>query len=137
MKKEKFSQTLLKVASKKEKVETLINRLLSTDAEELDPADKLSLQAFCCALLADTTKNIMQIKQYINEYCEYLNKAFIYNENAYLCRLVRIMVESNMHDAKFISHIEEDANFLRQYSGEVEEGYRELADYILQNIKRT
>lgn len=135
MNKEKFSDTLLKVANKEEKVETLINRLLSPEADELDQCEKLSMQAFCCAFLADITKNIIQIKQYINECCEYLNDAFDLNADSFVCRLIRIMVETNMHDATFTSHIQEDAAFLRNYPGEVEEGYRTLAEYMLYNIR--
>lgn len=131
MEKEKFSDTLLKVASKKEKETILINRLLSSEAEVLPEADKLAMQAFCCVLLADTAKNVMQIKQYLNEFCEYLNKAFAIDQSSYVCHLIRILVEKNMHDATFTSHIKEDAAFLKAYQGDVEHGYKVLADYAV------
>lgn len=50
MNKENFSDTLLKVANKQEKVDILINKLLSSEADEINSADKLALQAFCCAI---------------------------------------------------------------------------------------
>ena len=134
MEKEKFSDTLLKVANKKEKVDRLINKLLSSETEEISTADKLALQAFCCALMADSSKNFMQIKQYLNECCEYLNKAFVLDSESYVCHLIRILIEKNMHDATFTSHIEEDAKFLSSYSAEVEDGYKQLADYAVKDI---
>lgn len=93
MNKENFSDTLLKVAKKQEKVDILINKLLSSEADEINSADKLALQAFCCAMMADTSKNFMQIKQYINECCEYLNKAFAVDRQSYVCHLIRILIE--------------------------------------------
>ena len=134
MEKEKFSDTLLKVANKKEKVDRLINKLLSSETEEISTADKLALQAFCCALMADSSKNFMQIKQYLNECCEYLNKAFVLDSESYVCHLIRILIEKNMHDVTFTSHIEEDAKFLSSYSAEVEDGYKQLADYAVKDI---
>lgn len=134
MEKERFSDTLLKVANKQVKVEILINKLLSTEAEEIAPAEKLALQAFCCALMADTSKNFMQIKQYLNECCEYLNRAFAVDAQSYVCRLIRILIEKNMHDATFVSHIDDDALFLSSYSKKVEDGYKQLADYAIKDI---
>ena len=127
MEKERFSDTLLKVANKQVKVEILINKLLSTEAEEIAPAEKLALQAFCCALMADTSKNFMQIKQY-------LNRAFAVDAQSYVCRLIRILIEKNMHDATFVSHIDDDALFLSSYSKKVEDGYKQLADYAIKDI---
>lgn len=132
---EKFSGTLLKVAKKQEKVDILINKLLSSEAEKISPADKLAMQAFCCAMMADGSKNFMQIKQYINECCEYLNKAFTIDSQSYVCHLVRILIEKNMHDATFISHIHEDTAFLCSYHAEVEDGYKQLANYATEDIK--
>ena len=43
MNKENFSDTLLKVANKQEKVDILINKLLSSEADEINSADKLAL----------------------------------------------------------------------------------------------
>lgn len=131
MDKENFSDTLLKVANKQEKVDILINKLLSSEADEINSADKLALQAFCCAMMADTSKNFMQIKQYINECCEYLNKAFAVDRQSYVCHLIRILIEKNMHNATFTSHIDEDAAFLSSYQAEVEDGYKQLADYVV------
>ena len=125
MEKERFSDTLLKVANKQVKVEILINKLLSTEAEEIAPAEKLALQAFCCALMADTSKNFMQIKQYLNECCEYLNKAFAVDAQSYVCRLIRILIEKNIDD---------DALFLSSYSKKVEGGYKQLADYAIKDM---
>ena len=127
MEKERFSDTLLKVANKQVKVEILINKLLSTEAEEIAPAEKLALQAFCCALMADTSKNFMQIKQY-------LNKAFAVDAQSYVCHLIRILIEKNMHDATFVSHIDDDALFLSSYSKKVEGGYKQLADYAIKDM---
>ena len=124
MEKERFSDTLLKVANKQVKVEILINKLLSTEAEEIAPAEKL----------ADTSKNFMQIKQYLNECCEYLNKAFAVDGQSYVCRLIRILIEKNMHDATFVSHIDDDALFLSSYSKKVEDGYKQLADYAIKDM---
>lgn len=135
MEKEKFSDTLLKVANKEEKVDRLINKLLSSEAEEISAADKLALQAFCCALMADSAKNFMQIKQYLNECCEYLNKAFVLDSESYVCHLIRILIEKNMHDATFTSHINEDAQFLSSYSANVEDGYKQLANYAVEDIR--
>lgn len=95
MNKENFSETLLKVAKKQEKVDILINKLLSSEADEINSADKLALQAFCCAMMADTSKNFMQIKQYINECCEYLNKAFAVDRQSYVCHLIRILIKKH------------------------------------------
>lgn len=131
MNKEKFSDTLLKVANKKEKVDILIDKLLSSEADALNPADKFALQAFCCAMMADNTKNFLQTKQYISECCEYLNKAFAIDSHSYVCHLIRILIEKKMHDATFTSHIDEDADFLSSYQLEVEYGYKLLADYAL------
>jgi len=131
MNKENFSDTLLKVANKQEKVDILINKLLSSEADEINSADKLALQAFCCAMMADTSKNFMQIKQYINECCEYLNKAFAVDRQSYVCHLIRILIEKNMHNATFTSHIDEDAAFLSSYQAKVEDGYKQLADYVV------
>lgn len=135
MSKEEFSDTLLKVANKEEKVDTLINKLLSSEADEMNPADKFAMQAFCCAMMADSAKSFMQIKQYISECCEYLNKAFAIDSHSYVCHLIRILIEKNMHDATFTSHIDEDVDFLSSYQLEVENGYKQLADYALGNIR--
>lgn len=135
MEKENISDTLLKVANKQENVDTLINRLLSSGPEVIAPADKLALQAFCCAIMADSSNNFMQVKQYLNECCEYLNKAFAVDPQSYICHLIRILIEENMHDATFTSHINEDADFLSSYQAEVEDGYQQLADYAVGHIK--
>jgi hypothetical protein len=134
MNKEKFSDTLLKVANRQEDVDILINKLLSAQADEISPAEKLALQAFCCAMMADASKNFMQIKQYIDECCEYLNKAFAVDPQSYVCHLIRILIEKNMHDATFISHIEEDTLFLSSFQAEVDAGYKQLADYAVGDI---
>ena len=73
----------------------------------------------------------MQIKQYINECCEYLNKAFAVDRQSYVCHLIRILIEKHMHNATFTSHIDEDAAFLSSYRAEVEDGYKQLAEYVV------
>lgn len=72
---------------------------------------------FCCALLADKTKDILQIKQYFKEVCKYLNQSLSIDNEGYTPHLVRLMIESHMHDAQFIDHRPEDSHFIKSYAG--------------------
>lgn len=96
-------------------VDAFIKDVLST--KDLFLVDRLSFQAFCCALLADKTKDILQIKQYFKEVCEYLNQSLSIDNEGYTPHLVRLMIESHMHDAQFIDHRPEDSHFIKSYAG--------------------
>lgn len=115
------------------RVDELVDGLLDgQQSSTLSDKERLSLQAFCCALLADEAKNFMQAKQYLEEFVEYLNNAFNITGDDYVPRLIRYMVESRMHDAEIVSHTEEDIRLLDERKGEIADAdLRSFVDELL------
>lgn len=101
------------VAQKKISVSILINALITNEGcEGLEQSTRFAFQAFCCAMLAKEAKGLMQKAQYIKEYWEFIQQSLQINSDSIEGHLVRLMVEKQLENVNFISHIEEDSSFL-------------------------
>lgn len=103
------------VAYEEKSVSDLIKVLTDKNiANMITEDEKNAYQAFCCALLAKEAKNIMQKGQYIQEYNIFIQKSLYINYDCIVARLIRLMVETQLQDVNFTSHIDDDSHFLSE-----------------------
>lgn len=129
----KVSVIFLEVAQKKISVSILINALnTNKGCEGLEQSTRLALQAFCCAMLAKEANGLMQKAQYIREYGEFIQQALLINPDSIEGHLVRLMVEKQLENVNFVSHIKEDSIFLLGIVSDIQDlPIKELTEKVL------
>jgi len=111
IKSQTLSNLLTEILDQNKKVDSLINMLKNDTTIEEDK--KYAYQAFCCAILARQAEKMLQKGEYIQAYYKYICNALAINENCFEARLFRFIIEKSLTKVEFVSHHEEDKQFLR------------------------
>mgnify|MGYP005788177273 CR=1 FL=1 len=129
----KISVIFSEVAQKKISVSILINALTANEGcEGLEQSRRFAFQAFCCAILAKEAKGLMQKAQYIREYWEFIQQSLQISPESVEGHLVRLMVEKQLENVNFVSHVQEDSNFLLGIVSNIQDiAIKELIEKVL------
>lgn len=130
---ENLSNIFLEVAQKRMPVSKLIEGLLDIEGyEQLDQSTRLAYQAFCCALLAKEDRKLMQKAQYVNEYWEFIHQALLIDGNSTIGHLIRLMVEKQLDNVNFESHIQADLAFMMNVVNDIQDtALKELIEKVI------
>jgi len=107
---ENVSDIFYKVVKNEEPIESLIKEVKKSNS--LLP-EKYAYQAFCCAILARKSNNYILKGKYIKQYSMFMSKSLVTDKECIIAKLIRFLIESNLKDVKFTSHIKDDLSFLK------------------------
>jgi len=118
LKNSKASEIFYGAVKKDKSIDLLIKEVKKGD---LDSSTKYAYQAFCCAILAKESTSYLQKGKYIKQYGQFITKSLENNSNSIEGRLVRLLIEQNLENVKFVSHTKEDTEFLKANVNNVED----------------
>ena len=132
---EKIKQTFLSLVRGNVPVNKMIPLLVGqnaggTSAESSDKKEILAYQAYCCALMARDAKSRLQQIQYVKEYNALIQHSLYLDSQGISARLVRFLIEKNLKNVIFVSHADEDRQFLTEHAAD-DKDMEELIEKIL------
>lgn len=126
---EKIKQTFLSLVRGNVPVNKMIPLLVGQNAGR-DKKEILAYQAYCCALMARDAKSRLQQIQYVKEYNTLIQHSLYLDSQGISARLVRFLIEKNLKNVIFVSHADEDRQFLTEHAAD-DKDMEELIEKIL------
>lgn len=126
---EKIKQTFLSLVRGNVPVNKMIPLLVGQNAGS-DKKEILAYQAYCCALMARDAKSRLQQIQYVKEYNTLIQHSLYLDSQGISARLVRFLIEKNLKNVIFVSHADEDRQFLTEHAAD-DKDMEELIEKIL------
>lgn len=126
---EKIKQTFLSLVRGNVPVNKMIPLLVGQNAGG-DKKEILAYQAYCCALMARDAKSRLQQIQYVKEYNTLIQHSLYLDSQGLSARLVRFLIEKNLKNVIFVSHADEDRQFLTEHAAD-DKDMEELIEKIL------